>query len=878
MRFTYRESTGYSAFMKFLFKFLRLSVIWLFSGFTIGVIALAGAYLYLAPTLPSTDVLKDVQLQTPLRVLSRDGALIAEFGEKKRSPLKYQDAPDLLLKAVLAAEDNRFYEHPGVDYQGLLRAVVHLAKTGRKGQGGSTITMQVARNFFLSREKTYLRKISEIFLALKIEQEISKEEILELYLNKIYLGHRSYGVSAAAQVYYGKDIKDLRLDQLAMIAGLPKAPSTNNPIRNKRKAMTRRNYVLGRMFELGYIDKAAYEKATAVVDDAVWHGLRIELEAPYVAEMVRADMVERFGQDAYTQGYRVYTTIDTRLQRFANSALRRAMTDYEYRHGYRGVESKMKLAQDLIGVLPPIEAPSLNRPKTEILAPVVIGDLPEKLIYPIKQRLSEIPVVGGLLPAVVLHIEEKAITVLLRNGDLVRVDWSGLKWARPYINENKRGPTPKFAADIVKQGDIVRIHKTDDGKVKLSQIPAVKGAIVSLEPKDAAIKALVGGFDFYYSKFNRVIQAKRQPGSNFKPFIYSAALDNGFTAASMVNDAPVVFDDTGLENTWRPENYSGKFFGPTRLRVGLMKSRNLISIRLLRAIGIKTAINYATKFGFDPARLPKDLSLALGSASVTPLELVTGYAGIANGGYRVMPYFIDRIEDDEANIIFKSDPVQVCRECEKQLEVELQQALQKELSEEIEQTLPLEIKTEIEVNNNPDIENQKPPIKMATRIMTEQNNYIMNSILSDVIRSGTGRRALRIGRKDLAGKTGTTNDQKDAWFSGYSSTLVTTAWVGFDNNHPLGSRETGSSAALPLWIYFMENAMKGVPEKVKEVPPGIVTVKIDPDTGLLAAQGQPNAIFEMFRTDNIPKQTARITTVNENNQPIEVEQTPEQIF
>ena len=878
MRFTYRESIGYSVFMKFFFKFLRLSVIWLFSGFTIGVFLLAGAYLYLAPGLPSTEVLKDVQLQTPLRVLSRDGALIAEFGEKKRSPLKYADAPDLLLKAILAAEDNRFYEHPGVDYQGLLRAFVHLAKTGRKGQGGSTITMQVARNFFLSREKTYLRKISEIFLALKIEREISKEEILELYLNKIYLGHRSYGVSAAAQVYYGKDISDLRVDQLAMIAGLPKAPSTSNPIRNKRKAMNRRNYVLGRMFDLGYIDKAAYDKATTIVDDASWHGLSIELEAPYVAEMVRAEMVERFGQEAYTQGYRVYTTIDTRLQRFANNALRRSMTDYEYRHGYRGHESRLKLDQELIKALPAVEPPSLNRPKTETPAAVVIENLPEVLTYPVQQRLSELPVVGGLIPAVVLHIEEKAITVLVRNGELVRIDWPGLKWARPYKDENTRGPVPKFAADIVQQGSIVRIHKMDDGKVKLSQIPTVSGSIVSLEPNDGAVKVLVGGFDFYYSKFNRVIQARRQPGSNFKPFIYSAALENGFTAASMVNDAPVVFDDSGLENTWRPENYSGKFFGPTRFRVGLMKSRNLISIRLLRAIGIKTAINYASQFGFDVTTLPKDLSLALGSASVTPLELVSGYAGIANGGYRVMPYFIDRIEDDEGNTIFKNNPVQVCRECEEQLELELQQALQKELAEDVQQTETLAINVESETVADAEVKPEAEPIKVAQRIMTEQNNYIMDSILSDVIRSGTGRRALRIGRKDLAGKTGTTNDQKDAWFSGYSSTLVTTTWVGFDDNRPLGSKETGSSAALPMWIYFMENAMKGVPEKVKEVPQEIVTVKIDPETGLLAAQGQTNAIFEIFRTDNIPKQTAQTTIVNEKNQPVVVEQAPEQIF
>ena len=861
-------------FMKFFFKLLRLSIIWLFSGFTIGVVLLAGAYLYLAPGLPSTDVLKDVQLQTPLRVLSRDGALIAEFGEKKRSPLKYDDAPDLLIKAILAAEDNRFFAHPGVDYQGILRAAVHLIKTGRKGQGGSTITMQVARNFFLSREKTYLRKISEIFLALKIEREISKQEILELYINKIYLGHRSYGVSAAANVYYGKDINELRVDQLAMIAGLPKAPSTNNPISNKRRAMTRRNYVLGRMYELGYIDKAAFEESTALVDDARWHGLSVELEAPYVAEMVRADMVARYGQDAYTQGYRVYTTIDTRLQRYANKALRRAMLDYEYRHGYRGPESKILLEQALIKALPAVVSPSLNRPAGEKPEPVSIANLPEELTKSLRERLNELPVIGKLQPAVVLHTEEKAMTVLQRNGELVRVDWEGLKWARPYKDENTRGPRPKYANDIVQQGDIVRIHKTHDDKFKLSQVPVVKGALASLEPSNAAIKVLVGGFDFYYSKFNRVTQARRQPGSNFKPFIYSAALDHGFTAASIINDAPVVFDDPGLENTWRPENYSGKFFGPTRLRVGLMKSRNLISIRLLRAIGIKNAINYAKQFGFEASQLPSDLSLALGSASITPLQLVGGYASIANGGYRVEPHFIDRIENDEGNIIFQSNPVRVCRECEKKMELELHQALQEELSGETATQVVTEPDTEQHAEN----EDVAPPVKVATRIMTEQNNYIMSSILSDVIRSGTGRRALRIGRKDLAGKTGTTNDQKDAWFSGYSSTLVTTAWVGFDDHKPLGSRETGASAALPMWIYFMENAMKCVPEKVVEVPQELVTVKIDPQTGLLAAQGQANAIFEVFRTANVPKQTASAITVDEKNQQSPVELAPEQIF
>jgi len=866
--------------MKFFLKFLRFSLIWLFSGFTAGVLLLAGTYIYLAPNLPEIDTLKDVQLQTPLRVYSREGALVAEFGEKKRSPLNYSDVPDLMVKAVLAAEDDRFFEHPGVDYQGILRAVVHLVKTGKKGQGGSTITMQVARNFFLSREKTYLRKLNEIFLALKIEQELTKQEILELYLNKIYLGTRSYGVAAAAQVYYGKEIKELSVDQLAMIAGLPKAPSKYNPIANKKRATIRRNYVLGRMRDLEFIDQATYDKAVAIEDNASRHGLSIELKAPFVAEMVRAELVKQYGNEAYTLGYRVYTTLDTRLQRFANAALRRNMLEYDRRHGYRGSEASIEIAQELKDALPVIEPPALNRPKGDPEPqPVAIVSLPDELTRSVREQLKDIPVVGRLVPAVVLHLEERAITVIRADGKLERIDWNGLEWARPYKDENRRGPKPRFAADIVSQGEVIRLVRNDKDELRLTQVPAVKGALVSMTPETGEIRALVGGFDFYYSKFNRVTQAYRQPGSNFKPFIYSAALDSGYTAASLINDAPVVFDDAGLENTWRPENYSGKFFGPTRLRVGLMKSRNLISIRLLRSIGIKYAINYAKKFGFDEKRMPKDLSLALGSTSLTPLELLTGYASIANGGYRIFPSFIERIEDSRGNIIYQNNPVQVCLECEKLAELELQRALEKELaktnaetSEEIVEVVDAEEATDETAAED------KLPVKAAERIMSEQNNYIMRSILSDVIKSGTGRRARKIGRNDLAGKTGTTNEQKDAWFSGYSSTLVTTAWVGFDQHQPLGAKETGASAALPMWIYFMEQAMKGVPEKTFEVPQGIVTVKIDPETGLLAGQGQTNAIFETFRTVNVPKESAQVKVVNDKDNTVPEAQIPEQIF
>jgi len=868
--------------MKFFLKFLRLSLIWLFTGFTLAILLMAGTYVYLAPDLPEIDTLKDVQLQTPLRVFSREGALIAEFGEKKRSPLNYAEVPDLMVKAVLAAEDDRFFEHPGVDYQGILRAVIHLVKTGRKGQGGSTITMQVARNFFLSREKTYLRKLNEIFLALKIERELTKQEILELYLNKIYLGTRSYGVAAAAQVYYGKNIKDLSVDQFAMIAGLPKAPSKYNPIANNKRATIRRNYVLGRMHELEFIDQSTYNKAIEIEDNAKRHGLSIELNAPYMAEMVRAELVKQYGNDAYTLGYRVYTTLDTRLQRFANNALRRNILEYDLRHGYRGSEGHIELEPDLLAALPEVEAPVLNQPGSAAGPQrVVPPDLSLVMTASVREQLKDIPVVGGLVPVVVLYLEDQAMTVLHVDGRLERVAWKGLKWAREYKDENRRGPRPKFASDIANQGDIVRLATNNAGEVRLAQIPAVKGALVSMTPETGEIRSLVGGFDFYYSKFNRVTQAYRQPGSNFKPFIYSAALDSGYTAASLINDAPVVFEDAGLENTWRPENYSGKFFGPTRLRVGLMKSRNLISIRLLRAIGIKYAINYAKKFGFDEKRIPKDLSLALGSTSLTPMDLLTGYAAIANGGYRVFPSFIQRIEDSRGEVIYQNNPVQVCHECEKQAELELQRALQREIAEtngDVEDTTADDIDNRVEQNTVQNDEKDLTSIRVAERVMTEQNNYIMRSILSDVIRSGTGRRARKIGRADLAGKTGTTNEQKDAWFSGYSSTLVTTAWMGFDQHQPLGAKETGASAALPMWIYFMENAMKGVPEKVLEVPAGIVSVRIDPETGLLAAQGQTNAIFETFRTVNVPKETAQVKIVKDKNTNVPDVQVPEQIF
>ena len=782
------------------------------------LLAGAGVYWYLNPKLPSIDVLKDVKLQVPLRVYTRDAKLVAEFGEKRRTPLELRQVPDLMIHAVLASEDERFYEHPGVDWQGLTRAVVHVLRTGEKGPGGSTITMQVARNFFLGREKTYIRKLNEILLALKIERELSKAEILELYLNKIFLGHRAYGVGAAAQVYYGKPLSELDLAQVAMIAGLPKAPSRFNPVVNPERAVSRRNYVLGRMLELKFITRKQHDAATAAPVSASVHGLAVEVEAPYVAEMARAFMEERLGEDAYTGGYRVFTTIDSRLQSAATAALRNALLEYDKRHGYRGAELKLD--------------PSLGRDT-------------------MLKALTDIPNVGGLYPAVVFSVGDKSVTVLTKNYGEVEIPWQGLEWAREYKDENRMGPSPKKAEDIVQVGDLIRVRRDQDkGIFELVQAPAVEGAFVSVDPNDGAILALSGGFDFYRSKFNRATQAERQPGSSFKPFIYSAAMEYGFTPASMVNDAPVVFNDPGIEAVWRPENYSGKFFGPTRIREALYKSRNLVSIRLVRAMGVDQTVDHVKRFGFDPSRLPKNLSIALGSLTVTPLELARGYAVLANGGFLIDPYIVDRAEDPDGVVIEESNPRRVCRQCElQQNPVETVTARDEAIDGLVMQ--------EPSSNWGLPAETGPPP---APRVISARNAWLMNSLMRDVIKRGTGRRALSLGRGDVAGKTGTTNDQRDAWFSGFNPEIVATAWVGFDQHEPLGRRETGGRAALPVWIDFMGVALKGREETFLEQPDGLITVRIDPDSGRLARSNDAKAVFETFYSERAPAALAEAGT------------------
>lgn len=871
--------------MKLIIKksitFVAVSVL---LGAITGVVILFGAYLYLSPRLPDIDALKDVQLQVPLRIYAKSGEMIAEFGEMKRSPLKYEEYPKDMINAVLAAEDDRFFEHPGVDYQGILRAVAHLVRTGKKGQGGSTITMQVARNFFLSREKTYLRKLNEIFLALKIEGLLSKEEILELYLNKIYLGKRAYGFAAAAQVYYGRDIHQLTLPEFAMIAGLPKAPSSYNPVNNPERALLRRNYVLGRMHLLKYIDDENYQKALQVIDIAKVHGQDIELEAPYIAEMVRNEMVERYGAAAYTAGYNVYTTINASRQRVANQALRDALLEYDRRHGYRGHLGFIDLDRQIDErILTPNIAADAETDDTDLIAEIEVQQ--SKVVRSDefdmwRKELGKIPKHGNLIPSLVFQVNETEAYAYTEDNNVVYLPWEHIEWARTYIDDNNMDDKLTSARQRLKEGDIIyTTPSVKPGCSWLAQKPTVGGALVALTPEDGAVEALLGGFDFYEIKFNRAIQAKRQPGSSFKPFIYAAALDKGYTAASIIADAPVVFDAPGLEDTWRPENYSGKFYGDTRLREALIKSRNLVSIRLLRDIGIGYSIRYAKRFGFTNSMLPRDLSLALGSGALTPYELAAAYAVFANGGYRITPYYIDYVEDPNGKIVFMSRPAQVCASCRKESVVEEKADLvTKEQKEpEVKEPLPplppdlsesflslMSEKERLEVNQGP------PELNLAEQVLSPQTAFLMNTMMRDVILQGTGRGALVVGRKDLAGKTGTTNDQRDAWFTGFNAELATITWVGFDNPHPLGEGETGARAALPMWIDFMRDALAGIEEKPLEQPPGLVSVRIDPESGKLANSTTRDAIFEFFLADQVPTEQADVIENEQHGLPSEM--------
>jgi len=693
---------------------------------------------------------------------------------------------------------------------GLARAASELVLTGEKGSGGSTLTMQVARNYFLTFERTFMRKFNEILLAIEIERALDKREIFELYFNRVFLGHRAYGFEAASRVYYGRGIGELTLAEHAMLAGIPKAPSRNNPISGPEAGKQRRDWILGRMYALDYIDAAEYQEARQSPDSASHHGERISFAAHYAAEMARQEMLDRYGMDAYTNGYQVYTTIDSHLQQVARRAVLDGLFTYDKRHGYRGPERRLGTTG----------SPQSDRERW-------------------REALAETATIAGLQPAVVTAIDpaDNSTSLLLRDGSTATLPFdNGVSSARPYRTENYTGNAPTSAGEVFNPGDLIRIEADAEGAWQLAQVPAAQAALVSLNPDNGAIISIVGGMGFELSKFNRATQAQRQPGSNFKPFLYSAALDAGFTAASIINDAPVVMEDTSLEDIWRPENDGGEFHGPTRLRWALTKSRNLVSIRLLQQLGVARLLPYLETLGFDTSGYTRDLSLALGTMSMSPLQMATGYAVIANGGYRVEPYLIQRVDDLEGQTIFEASPATVCRDCD-----EGAPAPDRELSmEEI-------------------LAGAGPGGPRAPRVMDRRVNFIIDSILKDVITRGTGRKALVLERGDIAGKTGTTNGPMDAWFSGYNRDVVTSTWVGFDNYTPLGRREFGGTAALPIWIAYMREALADSPETQRPLPAGIVNVRIDPDTGLLAGSGQRNAIFEYFREEHVPGQGARDT-------------------
>lgn len=798
----------------------------------LGVVMVYALYKHYEPDLPSVEAIKEYKLQVPLRVYSKDGKLISVFGTKRRIPAKIEDIPLKLKQAYIAAEDASFYSHYGFDVKGIMRAVWQIITTGKKQGGGSTITQQLTRNVFLTLDQTWTRKIKELFLAVKLERTISKDEILELYLNKIALGHRAYGVAAAAEVYYGKTLEELTLAEMAMLAAPPKAPSRINPVTSPERALQRRDYVLGRMLELNFITQAEYDQAINEEDEAYVHQPVVELNAPWVAEMVRKEMVSWYGDDAYTDGYSVYTTIESDKQMAAELAVMKGLHAYDRRHGYRG--------------------------------PIAHHDLSEGAdLEVITQELADYPKPGGLETALILELEDEWALARLGDGQDITLTFETSKWAVPHIDNYRVGNKPKVMGDIMKLGDVVMVKRNDEGDFELSQIPRVQGALVSLNPNDGGVYALVGGYDYYMSKFNRATQAKRQPGSGFKPIVYSGALDNGLHAASIINDAPIVFDDTSLERTWRPENYSEKFFGPTRLREGIVKSRNLVSIRVLQRMGVRNGRDHILKFGFNPDDVPANLSISLGTPNVTVMDMSKAYATFANGGYAITPYIIESVTNQAEETIYKNNHPVVCETCPEVSLADAQAAAEA-------QTLALEAPTglidhsENQPNINqdsflPELEQaqetaEEAGVVVAPRAISAENQFIIESFMKDVIIRGTGVKAKALERNDLAGKTGTSNEQRDTWFNGYQREVVTNVWVGFDTPEPLGRGEVGGRVALPIWIDYMRVALEGIPEWQRSVPPGIVQVPVDKDTGALVKRGAPNSMVEFFKVGELPKE------------------------
>jgi penicillin-binding protein 1A len=759
--------------------------------------------------LPDVASLREVQLQVPLRVYTRDSKLIASIGEQRRIPVRYEQLPKKLIQAFLATEDDRFFRHHGVDWQGILRAAVANLKAGGIRQGASTITMQVSRDMFLTPRRDMKRKMSEIYISLLMEAEFSKEEIFSLYVNKIFLGQRAYGVGAAAEVYFGKPLDQLSIAEMATLAGIPTAPSTVNPVANPEAAKVRRAHVLGRMLDLNYISQAEFNQAKASPMESRLHGASIEVDAPYVAEMVRNDMQSKYGDDVYTAGYKVFTTIDSRLQAAATVALRTGLMEYDRRHGYRGATAKVDLTR--------------NTTAAEL-----------------DGQLEEFPVIGGLRPAIVEKVEARSAKIYVKDLGLVELPWEKLSWARRELPDEKVDRAPTQASEILSPGDVIYTVGRSAESLMFVQVPEAQSALVSVDPKDGAVVALVGGFDFFQSKYNRVTQARRQPGSGFKPFVYAAAFDKGFTPASVVLDAPVVIDEQGNEKSWRPHEDTDKFYGPVRLREALVHSQNLVSVRLMRAIGLDYAWNYVTRFGFDKSQLPDDLTLALGTAELSPLQVAIGYSTFANGGFKVSSYYIDRVEDAAGKVLQQADPAIACPQCGR-VSAPSQARVERG-------------RTGLEDEAAHDGKTLIPPKNLAPQIIKPQIAYLLADMMADVIKRGTGQRARTLNRDDIAGKTGTSNDFHDAWFNGFNGDIVTTVWTGFDADRSLGGfDDQAARVAVPTWTYFMHEALAGTARHPVPIPEGIVSVRISPQTGLLASSDNPNGIMEKFIEGNLPK-------------------------
>lgn len=854
-------------------KFLKYFLLTVFLLVALAVGSVVGLYYYVKPELPSVDTLRDVRLQIPMQVFTEDGKLISQFGEQRRIPVTLDDVPQQLIDAIIATEDSRFYDHYGVDPIGVGRAFWVMVSTGSIREGASTITMQLARNFFLTRERAWMRKIKEAFIALHIEQLLTKDEILELYLNKLALGHRAYGVGAAAEVYYGRTLNELTLAEIATIAGLPQGPSILNPISNPQASVDRRRIVLRRMLDEGFITREEYDVAYSAPVTARLHGATIEVSAPYLAEMVRHEMVERYGAEkAYTHGFRVYATVHSEHQIAAENTVRENLHAYDERHGYRGPVNR------LWGELAIQQSASSEQSLIDTQAPA----LPEaRGMEPWSEQeildyLQRQPVFGGLRPAIVTSVGEREADIVIRGGRQYTLDWQSMDWARPYVSERSQGPAPQRASDILTAGDHIWVRPVgnDSDAYKLAQIPGPSSALVALRPQDGALVAVVGGYSFQMSQYNRALQAKRQVGSTIKPFIYAAAIEDGYTLATIMNDAPITQWNPGSGSAWRPRNSPEVYDGPIRLRKALARSKNVVSVRLIRSVGVDKTAEFMENFGFDPMDIPRNESLSLGSASFTPLELTRGFAVFANGGYLVEPYFISRIETIEGDVDYVASPHYACSACQ-----------QRELNDE--EWLP---------------DGESADIQQAPQVLSEQTAFLISDGLTSTIWgggswpnqtgwNGTGWRAQSLRNRNLSGKTGTTNDVRDAWFVGYGSGIVTTTWIGFDNveqalgvtslnanlgrdRQPIVGSEAGATTALPGWIAFMQAVQDDFSTEPLDLPINVVSVRIDDETGKLSNQSGYTSLFEYFVSGTEPTEFVD----HEDNSPRLFEDPDDELF